>query len=95
MENVGVIGAKRAHARKLSEIPARLRIGKQCDPRPRHHPFTGRIDRPTTRAGAVVAIAASSGAANRRRVIDMLLQTVRFQRKPDAIPSLGRAVPPA
>jgi hypothetical protein len=91
MENVGVIGAKRAHARKLSEIPARLRIGQQCDPRPPHHPFTGRIDRPTTR----VPSAASSGAANGKRVIDMLLQTVRFQRKPDAIPLLGRVVPPA
>jgi hypothetical protein len=53
------------------------------------------MDEPTTRAGAAGAIAASSGAANRRRVIDMMLQTVRFQRKPDAIPSVGRVVPPA
>jgi hypothetical protein len=42
-----------------------------------------------------VAIAASSGAANRRRALDMMLQTVRFQRKPGASLSMGRAVPPA
>ena len=47
------------------------------------------------RAGAAVAIAASSGAANRRWALDMMLQTVRFQRKPDVIPSVGRVVPPA
>jgi hypothetical protein len=84
MENVGVIGAKGTHPRKLSEIPARLRVGKQGDARAAHHPFAGTTG---AGAGAAVAIAASSGAANRGREIDMLLQTVRFQRKPDASPS--------